>query len=730
MLVPYILYRMYGDKDVIHDSWDSMRLYMDSFLAPRGNAGAAATYGDWLALESNDAEMKQIMSVVYYAWDCLAMAEMAEAIGETEAAAHYMDLYAAQRLYFQATYVNEDGTLTRGEQTPCLFALYLDLLANEESVAAVTDQLVSNLERNGIKMQTGFLGTAIINMALSKIGRTDLAYELLLQHDYPSWLYSVDQGATTIWESWKGYTVSGGFTSVGSGSYNHYSHGAVVAWMFRNMAGINYDVEEPGFRRIMLSPDPDQALPTVEASYESAYGTIISNTRYEGNQWIYEAKIPANTTAVIRVPVEKIETLTVNGKAPEAVTLAADGLTYMGYENGTAVFEAVAAPTFTFISEVTLERTVELKVGGYVSVAPVEAELTVNGETTVTQLPKTLTVDEGTEVTVKALPMNYVDYVVSGWSKGEEAVTDTDTLPFTVAGDMICTVNLTDVSPQNLALGKAVTAEAVNATWAKEQLTDGDLAKGWSSPKIGNDTTVTTFDTEVTAIIDLGASAPFNQVRLYPRMISGYGVANCPVAYTIYTSDDNSTWTPVYATTEGEVTNGYAPIVIDLEKTISARYVKLGVTAINKWDEHDDTLVQLMEMGVYNVGETVHTVRVEAVSEYTDVVPMNLTVNGEAVAKLPLELYVKDGDSITVSADLLNHVDYTLKGWTVGGNVVAEGDSVTYKPTGNDTLTLNVGWNGYNSLAQGKPVTADGAGRLQGQCLRQPVPWRGCHRGQ
>ena len=178
---------------------------------------------------------------------------------------------------------------------------------------------------------------------LTKLGRNDVAYKLLLQHGYPSWLYSVDQGATTIWERWNAYTVENGLFGKDpkNNSFNHYSYGSVVAWMFRGMAGISYDEQLPGFKHILQKPQPNRSLPSVEASYDSIYGRIVSNMHYEGDTWHYDAVIPVNTIATITLPVKDLAGLQVNGAADYA---GVAGLTFAGYDkiSKTATFEAVA----------------------------------------------------------------------------------------------------------------------------------------------------------------------------------------------------------------------------------------------------------------------------------------------------------------------------------------------------------------------------------------------------
>lgn len=349
IIVPYNLYMMYGDTTVIEENWEAMQLYIDGFLAGTDKYGPRAVWGDWLAYESNDGTIQQMLGVAFYAWDALMMAEMAEAIGKPDDAQRYRDLYEVEKEFFQSKYVRSNGELRRGEQSVCLYALYLDLLPDENSVNAVINQLVTNIERNGNKLQTGFLGTAIIMPTLTKIGRSDIAYSLLLQHDNPSWLYSVDQGATTIWERWNSYTIKDGFGDVGMNSFNHYAYGAVAAWMFDSMAGINYDTENPGFKRVVLTPQPDTRL-AVKASYDSAYGAITAESTYEGDTWTYTCKLPSNTTGEIRIPVENMKDCKVNGKAVGDLSLDTDGIKFVTQEDGVAIFEAVSN-SFTFVTK-------------------------------------------------------------------------------------------------------------------------------------------------------------------------------------------------------------------------------------------------------------------------------------------------------------------------------------------------------------------------------------------
>ncbi|MBQ3125924.1 MAG: family 78 glycoside hydrolase catalytic domain, partial [Clostridia bacterium] len=289
VILPHLLYRHYGDPTIITENWASMQKYVDGFLAGTDRFGPRKIWGDWLAYESNDAEIQEMLGVAFYAWDARMMAEMADVIGRTDDAARYRALYDAEKAFFMEKYVAEDGGLVRGEQSVCAYALYLDLLPDAASTATVRARLIDNITRNGNRLQTGFLGTAILMHVLTAIGRTDLAYSLLLQHENPSWLYSVDQGATTIWERWNSYTRRDGFGDVGMNSFNHYAYGSVAAWMFDTMAGIA--PAAPGFKRIRLAPQPDRRL-TCCASYDSAYGIIRAESDFIGDRLRYRCTLP------------------------------------------------------------------------------------------------------------------------------------------------------------------------------------------------------------------------------------------------------------------------------------------------------------------------------------------------------------------------------------------------------------------------------------------------------
>ena len=238
------------------------------------------------------------------------MREMAAAIGETaDEAAFAAEADRALR-HIRATYLTPQGDLNTAFadlQGANVFAITHGLFPNDAAFARSRDALLKNIREHGDCLQTGFLGTSFLMQALDEAGATDVAYTLLLQHKNPSWLYSVDQGATTVWERWNSYTKKDGFGPSDMNSFNHYAYGAVLAWMYRTMAGIAADPERPGFENIIMRPVPDRRLGPVTAEYRTPRGTVRSAWRYEGDEWIWDFTVPEGSTATVVVPGEREE---------------------------------------------------------------------------------------------------------------------------------------------------------------------------------------------------------------------------------------------------------------------------------------------------------------------------------------------------------------------------------------------------------------------------------------
>ena len=302
VIVPHVLWRMFGDTSVIDEHWDSMVRYMD--LLDKQGGPNPEPWGEWLAYERNDKELKRYLADAFWVWDALMMRQMAAATGRDADVARFTESEATARASFRAKYIGADGQIVpefRG-QAADLYALFLDLVEGDAAEATKRD-LLDNIKVHGDCLQTGFLGTAIIMNTLSKVGAADVAYTLLLQHKNPSWLYSIDQGATTFWERWNSYTKETGFGDAGMNSFNHYAYGAVISWMYSAMAGIREDLAVPGFRHFFLQPQPDKRVGSVKASYNSASGLIESAWEYGADgKWKWTYTIPANTTATVILP--------------------------------------------------------------------------------------------------------------------------------------------------------------------------------------------------------------------------------------------------------------------------------------------------------------------------------------------------------------------------------------------------------------------------------------------
>ena len=316
VIIPYRLWKWYGERRFIDESWDSMVRYMD-FL--EGNEEPyRINHGDWLAFEhhvklennlSGDAmDKRQVKALNAYfrVWMAMLMREMATATGRGEAARHYAEEEAKLRQVFAAAYVGPDGTIKDEYKGQCndLYMLKLGLCGNPAAVEATKRDLIDNIKSHGNRLQTGFLGTAILLPTLTfEAGAPELAYSLLLQEAFPSWLYSVNQGATTVWERWNGYTKEKGYGPVGMNSFNHYAYGCVLEWLFAAAAGIRQAPGAVGWKRFVLAPMPDRRLGSVDAKFVSPEGEITSSWRYEADgRLTWRFSIPAGTSATVSVP--------------------------------------------------------------------------------------------------------------------------------------------------------------------------------------------------------------------------------------------------------------------------------------------------------------------------------------------------------------------------------------------------------------------------------------------
>jgi alpha-L-rhamnosidase len=318
-IAPWTIYQVYGDKQILETQYASMKAYVDYIRKKAGNSylwKGGSVFGDWLFYKSmrqteNDGYTNpDMIATMFFAYSAKLLAQTAVVLGKTEDEKLYKDVFEKVKEAFNKTYVTAEGHVASESQTGYVLALNFGLLPENLRPKAV-QYLVDDIKSRGNHLSTGFLGTPYLCHVLSENGRTDVAYDLLLQETFPSWLYPVKMGATTIWERWDGQKTDSTFQDVGMNSFNHYAYGAIGDWMYRVVAGM--EIGKPGYKHILIQPQPDKRLTYAKASYESSYGTIASSWEMKDDKLILKIKIPANTSATITLPSAQIDKVTENG---------------------------------------------------------------------------------------------------------------------------------------------------------------------------------------------------------------------------------------------------------------------------------------------------------------------------------------------------------------------------------------------------------------------------------
>lgn len=303
VIIPWNLWLAYGDQRILETQYPCMKKWVD-FMA--GRAGAKNLwlgdwhYGDWLAFEQGGITENDLIATAYYYNSTRLLGKIAAIIGKKEDAEKYGKLANDIKDAFNREFVTPNGKLTSQTQTAYALALAFDLLPEEIRVKSA-EYLVANILKFG-HLTTGLVGTPLLCKTLSAAGRDDLAFMLLNNKEYPSWLYPVLHGATTIWERWDGLKPDGSFQDARMNSFNHYAYGAIGEWLYRHIAGIDIDPENPGYKHILLAPHPGGSLSFAKAEINTLYGKISSAWRFENDDFVYEVEIPANTSATITLP--------------------------------------------------------------------------------------------------------------------------------------------------------------------------------------------------------------------------------------------------------------------------------------------------------------------------------------------------------------------------------------------------------------------------------------------
>ncbi|MEI7909690.1 MAG: family 78 glycoside hydrolase catalytic domain [Verrucomicrobiota bacterium] len=344
IICPWTIYRAYGDLKMLERQYPSMVkwiAYCGTQSTNHIRSGyRGSDYGDWLSIGADTN--KELIGTAYYAYSTSLLAKVATALGKTADAETYDKLFEAIKKAFIEKYVSSDGRVSGNTQCGYVMALKFNLLPTELRAKAA-DLLEADIIAKKYHLSTGFVGVSYLLPELTKAGKTDTAYRLLLQDTFPSWLFSVKMGATTIWERWDGWTPDKGFQDVGMNSFNHYSLGSCGEWLYGSVAGIDCDPTEPAFKQIIIKPVVNAKLTEASGQLRSIRGLITSAWKSTNGTFTLTTSIPANTTATVYVPARDAASVLESGK-PAA---AAEGVKFLKMENGAAVF-AVTSGRYLF----------------------------------------------------------------------------------------------------------------------------------------------------------------------------------------------------------------------------------------------------------------------------------------------------------------------------------------------------------------------------------------------
>lgn len=311
-IVPWNMYLAYDDKRLLEEQYPSMRSWVEYMHGKSVNDlwNTGFHFGDWLFYHPDDdldgraaITDKYLIAQCFYAHSTQLLINAAQVLGKTADVTTYTELLQRIKTAFLKEYVTPSGRLVSSSQTAYVLALHFDMLPeNLREQAAL--RLVDNIKSYDNHLTTGFLGTPYLCHVLSRFGQLDMAYTLLLQDTYPSWLYPVKMGATTIWERWNGQKPDHSFETPSMNSFNHYAYGAIGDWMYRVTVGIDTKEDAPGYRHIIIRPRPGGSLTQATGTLQTYYGQIKSSWQLQNGQFVLDVEIPANTTATVYMPVK------------------------------------------------------------------------------------------------------------------------------------------------------------------------------------------------------------------------------------------------------------------------------------------------------------------------------------------------------------------------------------------------------------------------------------------
>ncbi|WP_017434120.1 glycoside hydrolase family 78 protein [Saccharococcus caldoxylosilyticus] len=328
VICPWTVYLVYGDKRLLSEQYDSMKAWVE-YIRNQGNNeylwNTGFHFGDWLALDAKEnsyigATPKDLIATAFYAYSTRLVRDAAVVLEKAEDVRIYSELLHRIIAQFREEFVTPSGRLVSPTQTAHVLALMFDLVEGETK-KRIAHELNEMIIENDYHLTTGFVGTPYLCFVLSNNGYHETAMKLLLQDTYPSWLYSVKKGATTIWEHWDSIKPDGSFWSDDMNSFNHYAYGSIGDWMYRVVAGLDMDETEPAFKRIRIQPRiSGPELTYAKASYHSMYGLIESSWHLSDDEVEVKVQIPANTTAEVLLPDAKLKEVKESGSSIESVT--------------------------------------------------------------------------------------------------------------------------------------------------------------------------------------------------------------------------------------------------------------------------------------------------------------------------------------------------------------------------------------------------------------------------
>jgi alpha-L-rhamnosidase len=354
VVIPWVLYQSYGDTRILQEQYPSMKAWVDYMIYHAGESyifDYGFHFGDWLSFAEYESYNyaapdygfagahtdKALIATAYFYYSINLLLKTAKIIGKSEDVAALSNLLPKIKEAWNEEFMTRTGRLVSSTQAAFAIGLVFDIVA-EDKKEIIAKRLADDVTYFG-HLTTGFLGTPVLNYALSDTGRLDLAYQLLNNKRYPSWLYSVTKGATTIWERWDGIRPDGSFQTTGMNSFNHYAYGAIGEWLYSRVAGLRIDPKKPAYKNIIFQPNPGGGLEYAKASIHTMYGLASAKWKLENASTNYDIEIPANCTGAVILNTTDSESITLNGELLATCELVSnkkveDGKTSFGLGSG------------------------------------------------------------------------------------------------------------------------------------------------------------------------------------------------------------------------------------------------------------------------------------------------------------------------------------------------------------------------------------------------------------